>query len=102
MYVNPSEHALENQASDLSRQKQQEYYIGKENVVLRNSDNFNSPMLERWSCSVRGLRRCAEGTPRSELSMAFSSAGGPGDHDAPGLVLIGLEFGLETLEFENC
>ena len=45
MYVNPSEHALENQASDLSRQKQQEYYIGKENVVLRNSDNFNSPML---------------------------------------------------------
>ena len=52
-----------------------------------------------------GLRRCAEGAPRSRLcglrgepSLAPSCAGGPGVHDAPGPVLIGLEFGMEMLK----
>ena len=31
-----------------------------------------------------------------------SSALGPGDYDALGLVSIGLEFGMEMLESENC
>ena len=33
--------------------------------------------------------------------MAFSGPPGPGDYDALGFVTIGLEFGMEMLEFDS-
>lgn len=56
MYVNPSEHAIQHQTTEinLSRQKQpvltkssnlESHYIGKNNIVVREPEEFYSPLM---------------------------------------------------------
>ena len=88
MYVNPSEHAIQHQTTEINlpRQKQpaltkssnlESHYIGKNNIVGRESEEFYSPVMGEISSGLIAGGGYNTGFPVTDAGTRMSNAEKP-------------------------